>query len=576
LKRTRSCRRRALPHLGPTSKTMPRNSPQGPSPTGFPAIARLCWRTLNGLAILALSVRFLAAGVAGNPSGAGPAAMLGLAGLALGAWRPLAALFAFTLAVPLLTGLGQLSMLGAPAPVCLAFASLSVGIFIGNAWRMVLRSLAPAGSPPLCGPGPEKASRARDVVTLTGDVLISAVLASLLLQIGRNWHSEEFWSAFLHRPLFGFTDPFYFLTSAFLWLQGLFYFTALVGPRGNGDIFSVYCEGGPIETRDSPARWLAPVFAAYAVVIATSFAYQCTVHIPDTPRGQFRLMPETSLPFEDSHAYGSIAVALFAAFVAARLGGWRRAPLLSWLVAGCLLYLSLASWSRATWMVAAVVLLFAASHRLSKRLWLAIAAAAAALLMLFYAKWRDVWAIDHPVTSRLGNLLRVDQPRRFLYHKAIGMVEARPLAGFGIGACNLTSVQFASPDDPLGKVPDFAHNFLLQIATEQGLCITLLYAAMILWVLARGLGAAGMANRESSARQPWIFGAGAALLAYLATQMTANSLNVYFSNQFFFWFLMAAVASWAFDPGRVDGTANAPGASTGAPRPFSRASRSDS
>ena len=32
-----------------------------------------------------------------------------------------------------------------------------------------------------------------------------------------------------------------------------------------------------------------------------------------------------------------------------------------------------------------------------------------------------------------------------------------------------------------------------------------------------------------------------ALTAYLLTQMTANSLNVYVSNQFFFWLLMAAL-----------------------------------
>lgn len=31
-----------------------------------------------------------------------------------------------------------------------------------------------------------------------------------------------------------------------------------------------------------------------------------------------------------------------------------------------------------------------------------------------------------------------------------------------------------------------------------------------------------------------------ALVAYLITQMTANALNIYVSNQFFFWFLMAA------------------------------------
>lgn len=504
-------------------------------------------------------MRFLAAGVAGNASGAGPAAALGLASLVIGAWRPMAALFAFTLAVPLLTGLGQISMLDLPAPACLAFASVFVGVFIGNAWRRARQALAPAGSPP-SRPGPRPADKARDMVALACDVLMSAVLASLLVQIARNGHSAGFWDAFRHRPVFGFTDPFYFLTSAFLWLQGLFYFAALACPAGGTDLFSVSGGEDSDEPRDSLVQWLAPAFAAYAVTIAASFAYQSVLHIPDTARGSFRPMPETSLPFEDSHAYGSIAVALLAAFVAVRWGRWRQASLMSWVVAACLLYLSLASWSRAAWMVAAIVLLFAAGHGLSKRLWFAMAAVSAAALFLFYSKWRDVWAIDHPVTSRLGNLLRIDQPRMYLYHKAFGMVEARPLTGFGIGACNQTSVLFASPDDPLGKVPDFAHNFLLQIATEQGLGVALLYAALILWVLARGLGLARGAARPGRGQRARIFAAGAALTAYLITQMTANSLNVYFSNQFFFWFLMAAVASWACNPEEIEGLAADSGA----------------
>ena len=38
-----------------------------------------------------------------------------------------------------------------------------------------------------------------------------------------------------------------------------------------------------------------------------------------------------------------------------------------------------------------------------------------------------------------------------------------------------------------------------------------------------------------------VLGVTMALVAYLITQMTANALNIYISNQFFFWFLMAAL-----------------------------------
>jgi hypothetical protein len=41
-----------------------------------------------------------------------------------------------------------------------------------------------------------------------------------------------------------------------------------------------------------------------------------------------------------------------------------------------------------------------------------------------------------------------------------------------------------------------------------------------------------------------------ALIGYLATQMTANSLNVYVSNQILFWFLIAVVISSSRNGGR--------------------------
>lgn len=291
-----------------------------------------------------------------------------------------------------------------------------------------------------------------------------------------------------------------------------------------------------------------------------SFAFQSLFQIPENPRNQvpFRmaLLPETSLPFEDSHAFGSIAVAMFGFYAVAWAGAPRRLhPSVG--LAACFLYLTLASWSRAAWMVAILLLLFTAARTLPLRWCAAFAAATAAALWAFSVAWKDAWAFEHPLVSRLGTLLHVDQPRMFLYHKAAGMLAARPLTGFGIGSCDRTSMQFASADDPLGRVPGFAHNFLLQIAVEQGLVVSALYAVLIAWVLASGMRAGGGRARTRTARERGAFGAAVALAAYLVTQMTANSLNVYGSNQFFFWFLMAAVASWALCPREPDESAPA-------------------
>lgn len=525
---------------------------------GATALALRFWRTLLHVAFLLLCLRFLGVTFRGSGTLAAPAAALALAGLALGAWRPQAALFAFTLAAPLLTGLGQLSIVQAPAPPCLVFAAWFVGATLGDAWRRRRGSDRRPGDGAGMDSSPE--GRALGRVALAADALITAVLASLVLQICRNAPSPAFWEASGHRAVFGFRDPYYFLTSAFVWLQGLFYFAALLrveSARGASE--------DPGNARDRPpgagaAAWIAPILAAYGIIIVACFAFQSVFHLPETPRYYFPFLPETSLPFEDSHAYGSVVVALLGYHVAMKTILRRRTSALSWAVAGGFLYLVLASWSRAAWMAALLVLLFVAG-RLLPRLWRhAVVLATSCILMVLYFLGRESVALQHPFLSRLENLLRVDEPRKFLYHKAFRMIAERPMTGHGIGSCNWTSVHFASPGDPMGNVPDFAHNFLLLITTEQGLVVAALYAALVLWVVGRGIALRRDPGEAPSVERVRVFGAAVALAAYLVTQMTANSLNIYFSNQYFFWFLMAAIASWACRVPRSGSTEGARGA----------------
>jgi len=106
------------------------------------------------------------------------------------------------------------------------------------------------------------------------------------------------------------------------------------------------------------------------------------------------------------------------------------------------------------------------------------------------------------------------------------------------------SVNYAEPDDPYATKPDFAHNVFLQIAAEEGVPIAALFAGLIAWTLGCGFCTwlrQRAATAKCSADALLILGATLALGAYLQTQMTANSLNVYVSNQFFFWFLMVAI-----------------------------------
>jgi O-antigen ligase len=118
------------------------------------------------------------------------------------------------------------------------------------------------------------------------------------------------------------------------------------------------------------------------------------------------------------------------------------------------------------------------------------------------------------------------------------------MVGHGIGSFYLMSVNYAEPDDPYATKPDFAHNVFLQIAAEEGVPIAALFAGLIAWTLGCGFCTwlrQRAATAKCSADALLILGATLALGAYLQTQMTANSLNVYVSNQFFFWFLMVAI-----------------------------------
>jgi O-antigen ligase len=127
-----------------------------------------------------------------------------------------------------------------------------------------------------------------------------------------------------------------------------------------------------------------------------------------------------------------------------------------------------------------------------------------------------------------------------LYRKAFGMIHERPLTGHGIGSFYLKSVNYARADDPYATVPNFAHNFLLQFAAELGVPAAFLLAALIGYALVRGYRHS-LRTLRTPGSDLTIFGLTMAVTAYLITQMTANALNIYPSNQFFFWFLVAAI-----------------------------------
>jgi O-antigen ligase len=162
---------------------------------------------------------------------------------------------------------------------------------------------------------------------------------------------------------------------------------------------------------------------------------------------------------------------------------------------------------------------------------------------------------NHAYLARLVSLVRIENlagkstTRLHLYQKAFGMIRERPLLGHGIGSFYLSSPRYAKANDPEPGL-NFAHNVFLQIAAEQGVLVAGLFAGLIGWTLRRGVRvwqktggrqAAIIPGERASQDRLTLLGTTLALGVYVQTNLTSNSLNIYASNQFFFWFLTAAV-----------------------------------
>jgi O-antigen ligase len=264
-------------------------------------------------------------------------------------------------------------------------------------------------------------------------------------------------------------------------------------------------------------------------------------HLPEgTNPGYF-------FPYEDISSFGSVSVALLIYLVASFQAFRHRYAVWGVLGICAVLIMVVASWSRATWLAAAVFLLLAVFVRMPRR-W-AVFALVAVSFVVFYVninRSNPTWQ-HSPYLSRLSALALIENPankspsRLDLYHKAFGMIMARPIVGFGIGSFYLVSREFARPGDPLANVSDFAHDVWLQLAAELGIPIAILCLGIFCWALKQGYR-----NSRGVIHSHWLelprLGATLALASYLMTQVTANSLNVYESNQFICWFLVAVIA----------------------------------
>jgi O-antigen ligase len=500
----------------------------------------------------------------------GPLGLLLIAAAGLGAWRPRTTLFAFAVAMPLLNGLPILGVTGgSPSAV---FAALWLG------W-MAQQLFSSAAKDPKEQAGPP----AHPAALLATDLLITALLLSLGAQLWRHHHDAQFWTILLRHTAAGFGDPYYFLHSAFIWLQGLFWFRALLltWQRGqwnareeNSGLVLNRSTAGSEQLRYAPTKdygqrsrsaliaikiRLVFLSAAGLTAVFTLSGYNSILKDNYTEStfvwGRWRTISWSSA-YEDMFSFGGFAAAVLVFAVAVLVKkNWGN-------FSGQILYIAgvvglvVLSWSRGIWLAAGVFLLIVAWFRLPRwctMVFLAMTAVAVCVINLQAKK--PTWQ-NYAYLARLVSLVRIEKladkssARLDLYHKAFGMTRERPLVGHGIGSFYLGSPRYAKAGDPHAPVPNFAHNVFLQIAAEQGVLVAALFAGLIGWTLWRGVRAWQATGGRQAVIIPGdrisedrltLLGTTLALGVYVQTNLTSNSLNIYASNQFFFWFLMAAV-----------------------------------
>lgn len=493
-----------------------------------------------------LCLRFISANFFGAQSYTEPTLVLIGIYFGLACWRPQAALFVFTLSDPWLSGLSQTQVLASASPLFLGFSALWLGSLTRRGVDLrdsaVMTSLDSLMSTTRCA-------------ILAVDLLSTALLLSAIATLWPQWHEPNPCSTVIRSLGLGFGDRYYALHSVFLWLSGLFFFKILLrsdktdqlmsydtGVYINSSNLNLKCKQQRTSSQGPIAKWINPIILAYVIALLSFSLFQYSYKIPDLHAGVFLLSP-----YEDIHSLGGVAVTFWAGVLAliATNTSWIKILKITGFVAMSILLVM--TYSRATWLAAALSMFILVSLRLKTK-WLVLVILACSALWWVAnesANKGGVW-VNNPLMARLHSLIRVENlstksAYRFeIYHKAIGMIQSRPWTGHGIGSFYITSPKFALKNDPYGAEPNFAHNFILQFAAELGIPATLLFCGLIgaAWYKGYRITRADLKAKNGNRIPLALF---LALTTYLITQMTANSLNIYVGHQFLFWFLIGAL-----------------------------------
>jgi O-antigen ligase len=452
----------------------------------------------------------------------------------LACWRPRAALFILAPAAPLIMGFSATQLISTAFPMFLSFSALWIGI-LTHRWIFSKTKLS---DPSATG---STIFFHGSWVIIAADLLVACILISIAVTLWQYRQEPRLWNVLYKTSGIGYADQYYALHSAFIWLQGLFFYKSIIAIP-----FKEYRQHNPakqnLKSKSSLSSWFRFTIGAYTIFLLGFSTFQYSSRIPDLLSDSFLLSP-----YEDIFSLGGATVMIWAALLTFINLRSKTIFVLQFLVFVAVSTLLIMTWIRGAWLAAGLAAILLAYLRLNIK----------SMVMIFIfmiiswgaftqlAKKGGAWETN-PYLKRLHSLIRVESistkssGRLNLYHKALGMIQSRPWAGHGVGSFFLTSTQFASNDDPVGTQPEFAHNVILQFAAELGIPATLLLCGLISAALLKGFerSKAVLRNKERDLTPLALF---IALFAYLVSQMTFGALNIYIGQQYFFWFLIAAL-----------------------------------
>lgn len=411
------------------------------------------------------------------------------------------AIVAWFFAIPFIVTCAFFGLLPIAEPIVLSFCCLSLGTLLR---RVSFRST-------------EKLPR--HVLWLDG------LATWIAIGLAFHWHEVGGISAALFsQAVFGFDAPYFLVTGTHLWLTAWFLYRQCLS-HGRQIFENTSFLRKSLERPTDPSTcfpWLLGWIGIGTGVIGIAWMVQRHFRFPDLAGyGEFIAFA----PFEDLHAFGSVVGALLVgALCCVNANRWRWLAVI--IVVGAIILVAL-SYSRASWLWVGLGTIMVICLRCKRNISVALIIVSFGLLATLYWIAPRLRALDNPYADRVAALVRVDQWTQYdsirigYYKRSIGMIQDRPWFGCGTG----TSRRITG---------DFIHNFLLQTATESGLPAMGFFLMGLVGALLPALQA--LRRMVSSIETKTLL---VATVTYLGTQLTANAINIYPTQVFFFWPLLA-------------------------------------